>query len=822
MGLTSSLTTALTGLTAAETTIDVVGNNLANANTVGFKASQANFATQFAQTMSLGSAPTAESGGTNPRQTGLGTMVADISADFTPGTIEVSSNPTDMAIQGDGFFVVEGSGGEKLYTRNGVFKMNASNEMVTVTGNRVLGYGVDDRFQIQTTTLEPLVIPLGQAAVAQSTANVYLEGTLAPNGNLATTAERIQTGVLGNASYTSPSGAADTLQSQPPNIGNLPPTTAAGQNIAGGGMAASGKYEYRFVFANSPYEPGPPLTIPAMSESSISDVLDVTLAAGDNSVRLTNLPTSSRALRLYRTSDNGSTYQFVDELPAGTTTYNDVMSDANLAARPTLNGTVLAGNYSYYVTYYNPLIPAESRPCPLSTPINVVNGRIDVSLDAVTLQPGESPWWTQRRVYRNLATNDSEFHLLTTVADPLGATTITDNIPDSQITSQPLIDLDGPKIQPGTRLVDVLQRDGSTYERLFQLEGNPPTATLEFTGRKGDRSLATKSLTVTNQTTVSDLLMFMEQALGIQKPSADPVHPIPIDSSGATPGGVVTPDGRLLLTANNGTGNKIEIDLSSMQVVTASGRTNVSLPWGSIQSAVGESAVADFIAYDSLGIPVQARITTVLESRASNQTTYRWFADSANNDPATGAQIAVGTGILTFDGNGNLVSVTNDTASIERRHVASASPLEFKFDFSKLSGLATSTSSLAVTRQDGSAPGVLNSFIVGEDGLIRGVFSNGATRDLGQFRLVRFANPNGLEQRGQNLFAAGVNSGLPVEGNPGQQGIGGMIAGAVELSNSDMGANLIDLILASTMYRGNTRVITTAQQMLDELLALRR
>ena len=110
----------------------------------------------------------------------------------------------------------------------------------------------------------------------------------------------------------------------------------------------------------------------------------------------------------------------------------------------------------------------------------------------------------------------------------------------------------------------------------------------------------------------------------------------------------------------------------------------------------------------------------------------------------------------------------------------------------------------------------------GEDGTIRGVFSNGATRDLGQLRLARFANPTGLVQRGQNLFAEGVNSGLPVQGDPGQQGIGTIIAGATELSNTDIGTSLIDLILASTMYRGNTRVITTSQQMLDELLALRR
>jgi flagellar hook protein FlgE len=129
---------------------------------------------------------------------------------------------------------------------------------------------------------------------------------------------------------------------------------------------------------------------------------------------------------------------------------------------------------------------------------------------------------------------------------------------------------------------------------------------------------------------------------------------------------------------------------------------------------------------------------------------------------------------------------------------------------------------LEASRQDGSAPGTLTSFIIGEDGKINGVFSNGVTRTLGQIRLARFANPAGLEQRGENLFASGVNSGLPIEGDPGRGGVGKIVSGAVELSNTDIGANLIDLILASTHYRGNTRVITAAQQLLDELLNLRR
>ena len=145
MSLASAMSTALTGLNASETQIDVIGNNLANANTVGFKASDVLFANQFLQTQSVGSSPTATSGGNNPQQQGLGVEVAEITPNFSQGTISTANSPTDLAIQGDGFFIVQGDNGEQNYTRNGTFTTNANNQLVTGTGNRVMGYGVNER-----------------------------------------------------------------------------------------------------------------------------------------------------------------------------------------------------------------------------------------------------------------------------------------------------------------------------------------------------------------------------------------------------------------------------------------------------------------------------------------------------------------------------------------------------------------------------------------------------------------------------------------------------------------------------------------------------
>ena len=106
--------------------------------------------------------------------------------------------------------MVEAAGGARLFTRNGVFDTNSQNELVTITGNRVLGYGIDEDFNVQRTELVALSIPLGAAAVAQATQNVFLEGTLSPVGDLATAAGVIDSLVLGNGAVARPNLIGDT------------------------------------------------------------------------------------------------------------------------------------------------------------------------------------------------------------------------------------------------------------------------------------------------------------------------------------------------------------------------------------------------------------------------------------------------------------------------------------------------------------------------------------------------------------------------------------------------------------------------------------
>ncbi|NQT40351.1 MAG: flagellar hook-basal body complex protein, partial [Planctomycetes bacterium] len=640
---------------------------------------------------------------------------------------------------------------------------------------------------------------------------------------LSTAAEVIRTDTLSDSNWTAPPAGTSIASLAPPNLVGPPTTTHVGQ-VAGNTLVPGDTYHYKIAYADGALGsttgtegiPSTAINLAGVSLQSIAggDAVD------EDTVYIDNIPSAPPGtfthFRIYRSTDGGTSYNYAGEDVVAATNFTDDGGTTGAV----LDETRMTGNYSYYITFANspggPGFGTESRPAPMVGPLPVSNGRVtleDLPVDA-------SGQYTVRRIYRNLSDDDASFHFIGEILDSTTPNlNWTDKATDAMISGNTQIDLDGPRATSSTLLTELLRRDGAVYENVFT-----DTGSLEFTGRKGGRALQTKSLTVDNTTTVLDMLNFMEEALGIRRvPGPDPLNPIPpsIAGVGDNPGGSIV-DGRIQLVGNNGVDNALEIGLSGMQLYTATGQENINLPFGSSQSAVGESAVTDFLAYDSLGIPLQVRLTTVLESRDSTSTTYRWFADSPNNDPQSGVDIAVGTGLITFDGEGNFLSATEDTVSIDRRNVSSASPLEFDLDFSQLSGLATETSSLAVSRQDGSSPGVLTSFIIGEDGRIRGVFSNGMTRDLAQIRLARFSNPSGLEQRGQNLFATGVNSGLPIQGNPGEQGIGDIIAGALELSNTDIGGNLIDLILASTMYRGNTRVITTAQQMFDELLALRR
>jgi flagellar hook protein FlgE len=180
---------AISGLRAHQTKLDVTGNNIANVNTVGFKSSQTVFEDTLSQVIRNGSAPTADTGGTNPAQVGLGVKVAGITTNFGQGSTQNTGRSTDFMISGDGFFVTR-AGNENLYTRAGSFDYDGAGNLVTPDGAQLQGWMATNGVVNANGAVGPLSIPFGQ--VMRPTATT--EGAVA--GNLSTTAavgEAVQT-----------------------------------------------------------------------------------------------------------------------------------------------------------------------------------------------------------------------------------------------------------------------------------------------------------------------------------------------------------------------------------------------------------------------------------------------------------------------------------------------------------------------------------------------------------------------------------------------------------------------------------------------------
>ena len=176
-----SLFSAISGLRANQFMLDVTGNNIANANTVGYKASNVVFQDTLSQMLTGGAAPNANSGGTNPIQVGLGVQVGGVSTNFGQGSAQVTGKNTNLMISGDGLFVVKRNG-ENLYTRAGAFNFDSAGSLVTPDGDRVQGYAPGPSGAIDTTVApQDITIPdiaNDTATPALTSYNIGTDGTI--------------------------------------------------------------------------------------------------------------------------------------------------------------------------------------------------------------------------------------------------------------------------------------------------------------------------------------------------------------------------------------------------------------------------------------------------------------------------------------------------------------------------------------------------------------------------------------------------------------------------------------------------------------------
>ena len=196
-----SMSTALSGLRNHQVMIDIVGNDIANVSTVGFKGSVAVFSDVLSQTLNGVQSPGGDSAGTNPAQIGLGSRLAGTQQSFTQGAIQRTERNSDVAIQGDGFFVI-GNGDDELYTRAGSFNLDARGRLATVDGTLVKGWqsGANGAIDINA-AIGPIEIRVGDLLPPDQTTEVGVGGNLSAGAatGTAVTMSTLTYDVQGNA-----------------------------------------------------------------------------------------------------------------------------------------------------------------------------------------------------------------------------------------------------------------------------------------------------------------------------------------------------------------------------------------------------------------------------------------------------------------------------------------------------------------------------------------------------------------------------------------------------------------------------------------------
>ncbi|NIM06538.1 MAG: flagellar hook-basal body complex protein, partial [Armatimonadetes bacterium] len=228
-------------------------------------------------------------------------------------------------------------------------------------------------------------------------------------------------------------------------------------------------------------------------------------------------------------------------------------------------------------------------------------------------------------------------------------------------------------------------------------------------------------------------------------------------------------------------------------------------------AATGATVDTSFTLFDSLGTTHQVDLTFTKSAVAGQ---WDW---TATGPDFTGSD----TGTLVFDANGQITTPSQPLSLTLTNPNGAINPIDLQLDFSIVTQLA-GDSTIQVVYQDGMPMGSLDSFTIDAQGIVTGVFGNGMTQTLGQIALARVPNPGGMTRLGDNLYGLSANSGIAVVTPPGSSGSGEVASGYLEMSNVDLASEFADLVITQRGFQANSRVITTADEMLQDVLTLKR
>lgn len=835
-----SLWSGVSGLQAHQVAMDVEGNNISNVNTTGFKYSRADFGTMFSQTVKIATAPTDGRGGSNPLQIGLGVSVSSTTRIHSQGSVQTTDKNTDVAINGDGFFMVSDDGGLTRYlTRSGDFKLDAYGNFVNNAGFVVQGWNINwDTQSIDSSrTPQNIFIDPGMHIPAAKSTEVAIKANLNSGLSVGTAKTPIY-GLDSVHGFNKKDGTAKnendtgitqfyTTSKNSVEVTEKGVDCAALFNGKGDGLNLRDGQGIWVSYADSKFSTDVPNGVNVFNPNTQATQngvifwgdennavnLDITL----NGVRIQNnsiksldqaieyintftAPTDTRegtGVKAVRKAD-GSGIEFINTNADGTTdnmkNIDLVVNQANTAGERH-NLTWQANNNSFQAVSRKQ--GANSVWIPGNNPVNgteriqiitahkYVYSSTPVQLDPM-YNPDGGPDFNQANIntpgtaennYRN-AVNGS---LLNTTVRTFRTT---------------------------EDLRELLQRDaryGVDYDGSgrFEADGSDVNEGVKVTvGATGEFIISNPNV----QSTPPN---------GIVQNNRRP-HDISFNVTAYT-------DAKGKVSTNMAFTNIFK-GFDGVLTVGNSNRQSEQLFLSAFSAGLE--------IFDSLGSKHTIEVQFVKQSTTQDggnewQMIIRVPEPAEINTTGEGPNnIVVGT--ARFNNDGSLANYSPKTINFSPNNGAAPNQ-QIKLSFGTSGsndGLVSSNSASTLTGQatDGYTSGNLkpDAIRVDDKGNILGEFTNGKTFAVAKIAMASVANNSGLEEIGGNLFKVTANSGAIVVGEAGTGGRGEMKTSALEMSNVDLSRSLTELIIIQRGYQANSKTISTSDQMLQTLIQLKQ
>ena len=745
-----SLWSGVSGMQAHQVALDVESNNIANVNTNGFKYSRADFSTMVSQTKRSATIPYAGYGGVNDYSVGLGTGIETTTKVFSQGSLQNTDRKADLALEGNGMFVVSNNGGfTNMYTRDGAFSFDAVGNLVTTSGYIVQGWVRD----------------LSQLNCDCGSGNINRVDSTGPVGNITidprlTIPAKATESVTGNINLTSGTKTKNTTCPSPLD------TTADNNYIAGG-------------------------------LDRIYDTTDKQIeVAQDMGVMFND---AGEALQLQEGQGIWVSYQ------TATTTPLHINAAAVGASSITINGVTITWTNDPNTSGSSNLLAAQ---------VAINNFKDTTGVEALTR--GDTLILQNTNQLDGDGSNKN-IRVTGRTGAVLGFETETPGQLDSAVT-----------VTTAFKYTYTLQTDADstpgqfrTTEDLRALLQQDANKVKEF---GGDSAAAAAGMTGNNPT-------FLQSNYTVS---------VKLNSTGSfeinnKDDGVNVANGvqgaafdnlNIFVSAYND-------DLTTTNVLFKNQmkamNTGVLVEGGNVTSTAGlrmAKYAQTLDIYDSLGNKHEFSIE--FTKVASNQWDWRIIVPEPAEIIGASAQrpnILEG-GNVTFGDRGEVLGFNPSTIQFKPNNGA-AFPQSIDLDFGTNGGYDGLTSTAKESQAnkvkgDGYASGMLQDFYFDATGTMIGKFDNGQNLALAQVAVATFANYEGLQESGSNLYSESPNSGQATIGTAGTGGRANIQASKLEMSNTDLSRGLTQLIVVQRGFQASSKSITTSDQILNTLLGLKQ